>query len=109
MRERTRQGFKKAAAAWADPDVREARWLTCRLPTAISFYLMDVVLDWRRLAQARKPLGLSVTAWISMFPLFPLFRLLDLWGILRALASGPVDGGWLGSMATDRRNIGAVE
>ena len=108
VRERTRQGFDKVAAAWADPTVREARWLRFRLPSVVSFYLIDVLLDWRRLAQARAPLGLSVPAWLSMFPLFPLVRRLDVWGMLRALAGGPVDGGWLGSMASERSDIGAV-
>jgi len=42
VRERTRQGFDKVAAAWADPQVREARWLKFRLPSVVSFYLMDV-------------------------------------------------------------------
>lgn len=102
VRERTRQGFDRVAAAWADPQVREVRWLRGRLPAAVLFYAMDVLLDWRRLARARRPLGLSYAAWLSMFPLFPFMRLIDLWGTLRAFAGGPVDGGWSGSLAKER-------
>ena len=105
IRERTRQGFDKVAAAWADPNVREARWLKGRFLVVFLFYGMDLLLDWRRLAQARKPLGLSYAAWLSMFPLFPFFRLIDLWGMLRALLGGPVDGGWGGSLAAERTGI----
>lgn len=102
IRERTRQGFDKVAAAWADPHVREAGWLRGRVLVVFLFYAMDLLLDWRRLAQARKALELSWLAWLSMFPLFPFFRLLDLWGMLRALIGGPVQGGWSGSLATER-------
>lgn len=102
IRERTRQGFDKVAAAWADPNVREAGWLRGRALVVVLFYLMDLLLDWRRLAVARRALELSWPAWISMFPLFPFFRLLDLWGMLRALVGGPVEGGWGGSLATER-------
>lgn len=105
IRERTRQGFDKVAAAWADPSVREARWVKGRFLVVFLFYGMDLLLDWRRLAQARKPLGLTYAAWLSMFPLFPFFRLIDSWGMLRALLGGPVDGGWGGSLAAERTGI----
>ena len=105
IREHTRQGFDKVAAAWADPNVREARWLKGRFLVVFLFYGMDLLLDWRRLAQARKPLGLSYAAWLAMFPLFPFFRLIDVWGMLRALLGGPVDGGWGGSLAAERTGI----
>lgn len=105
IRERTRQGFDKVAAAWADPSVREATWLKGRFFVIFLFYGMDLLLDWRRLAQARRPLGLSYAAWLSMFPLFPFVRLIDLWGMLRALLGGPVAGGWGGSLATERTGI----
>lgn len=107
VRERTRQGFDKVAAAWADPHVREARWLKGRALVVLLFYAMDLFLDWRRLAQARQPLGLSRLAGLSMFPLFPFFRLLDFWGMLRALLGGPAPGGWSGSMATERSGLGS--
>ena len=97
----------KVAAAWADPSVREARWLEWRLPAVLLFYAMDTLLDWRRCSQARRTLGLSRAAWLSMFALFPIVRLLDVWGMLRALVMGPVSGGWSGSLATARTGLGS--
>lgn len=107
IRERTRQGFDKVAAVWADPAVREARWLKAGLLALVPFYLIDLVRDWRRLAHARVPLGLSWPAWLSMFALPPLFRLVDAWGMGRALVGGAVPGGWGGSLATSREGAGA--
>lgn len=106
IRERTRQGFDKVAAAWADPAVREARWLKAGVLAVVPFYLMDLARDWRRLSQARQPLGLSWLAWLSLFPLAPVLRLIDAYGMLRALVGGPVPGGWGGSLAEERVAMG---
>ena len=86
--ERYRRGFDLVAACWVDPTLREARWLRLGVLAAPLFYAEAVALDWRRLAAGRRDLGLTRLRAVLSAPLFPLLRLLDLAGIVRALAPG---------------------
>jgi hypothetical protein len=86
--ERYRRGFDLVAACWVDPTLREARWLRLGPFAAPLFYAEALALDWRRLRAGRRDLGLARWQAAISAPLFPLLRLLDLAGIVRALAPG---------------------
>lgn len=110
IRERTRQGYDTIAACWADPELAAARWLRWGVLSLPLFYAMNVFLDWRRLWWGSRDLGLPLWQIILSLPLFPLLRLLDLLGMLRAIVSGPEPGGWpgyeLGSSPKVFRSVG---
>ncbi len=91
--ERFRQGYDRVAACWADPALRETAWLKLGPLAAPLFYAENVWLDWRRLHQGRR--DLAMTRWQALLavPLFPLFRLVDFAGMLRALLERRVTGG----------------
>lgn len=86
--ERYRRGFDLVAACWVDRDLREARWLRLGLFATPLFYAQAVALDWRRLFQGRRDLGLPLWQAAASLPLFPAYRLIDLVGIARALGPG---------------------
>lgn len=97
VRERTRQGYDTVAAALADSKLPEAKWLRWggifSLPL---FYAMNIFLDWKRVCTGRKDLGLSFWQFFLSLPLFPVFRLFDVAGMLRAFVYGPIEDGWGG-------------
>lgn len=83
--ERYRRGFDLVAACWVDPHLREVRWLRLGRLAAPLFYARAVAQDWRRLAAGRRDLGLPHLQAAAIAPLFPLVRLIDFMGIVRAL------------------------
>jgi glycosyltransferase involved in cell wall biosynthesis len=88
LAERYRRGFDLVAACWVDPSLREASWLRLGPAAAPLFYAEAVALDWRRLRAGRRDLGLARWQAALSAPLFPPLRLVDLAGIVRALAPG---------------------
>lgn len=88
FRERFRQGFDLVAVCWADPELEEGILLRVGVLAAPFFYARAVVNDLRRLAAGRRDLGLRLWQVPLAALLFPCFRLVDLAGILRALAPG---------------------
>ena len=86
--ERYRQGFDTIASCWIDTSLPEARLLRLGVAAAPLFYARAVVNDWRRLLQSRRELGLASWQAVVSLPLFPLLRLIDLAGMVRALAPG---------------------
>jgi glycosyltransferase involved in cell wall biosynthesis len=93
FRERFRQGYDMVAAGWADPALREGRLARLRLAGAPLFYGRAVVNDWRRLAAGRRDLGLRAWEVPAAAALLPVLRLVDLAGIVRALAPGGRESG----------------
>jgi glycosyl transferase family 2 len=93
FRERFRQGFDLVAAAWADPELSERRALRLGLLAAPLFYGRAVINDQVRLARGRRDLGLRAWQLPAAALLLPVFRLVDLGGILRALAPGGRESG----------------
>jgi hypothetical protein len=92
FRERYRQGFDMIAARWVDPELPGARLLRLG-PLAAPIFYAHVVRDWQRLAGSRKDLEL---AWWQVVPaaaLAALSRLVDLAGMVRALAPGGHESG----------------
>jgi hypothetical protein len=88
FRERFRQGFDLVAAAWADPDLPDRHLVRLGVLAAPLFYGRAVLNDQRRLAVGWRDLGLR--AWQAPLAalILPLFRLVDLAGVLRALVPG---------------------
>ena len=88
FKERFRQGFDLVAACWTNPKLREGALLRAGPFAAPVFYARAVVKDLRRLTLGRRDIGLR--AWQVPFAalLLPCFRLVDLAGIVRALAPG---------------------
>jgi hypothetical protein len=87
--ERFRQGSDKVAACRVNPDLRENAWLRLSIFAAPLFYREAVRLDWQRLALGHRDLKLP--RWSLPFAalLCPVFRLVDLCGIVKALAFQP--------------------
>ncbi len=87
--ERFRQGFDAVGACWVNPALPETRLLHLGIIVAPLFYAMGVWRDCKRLFAGYR--DLDIPAWQVPFalPLFPLFRLVDLMGMLRALAGRP--------------------
>lgn len=83
--ERYRRGVDLVVACWVDPYLREVRWLRLGRLAAPLFYARAVAQDWRRLAAGRRDLGLPRLQAAAIAPLFPLVRLIDFMGIVRAL------------------------
>jgi hypothetical protein len=88
VEERYRQGFDAIAACWVDPALPEARLLRLGVFAAPLFYARAVLFDWRRILSARADLGLAKWQAVASLPLFPLLRLIDFAGMVRALAPG---------------------
>jgi Glycosyl transferase family 2 len=88
LRERFRQGFDLVASCWTDPALPEARLLRLGVVAAPLFYARAILHDWRRLRVGRRDLDLAPWQAAAGAVLLPLFRLVDLAGILRALAPG---------------------
>jgi glycosyl transferase family 2 len=88
LRERFRQGFDLVAAAWTDPDLPDRYLLRLSVLSAPLFYARAVANDLRRLAVGWQDLGLRAWQIPPAALMLPLFRLVDLAGILRALAPG---------------------
>ncbi len=88
LAERYRRGFDLVAACWVDPHLREARWLRFGVAAAPAFYARAVAQDWRRTLHARRDLNLPAWQALASLPVFPVYRLIDLAGIIRALAPG---------------------
>ncbi len=96
VRERSRQGYDVIAACWADPEIPEARWLRGGIFSLPLFYVARILFDWKRVCIGRKDLELASWQVVLSLPLFPLFRLLDVAGMVRAFTCGPTKGGWGG-------------
>jgi glycosyltransferase involved in cell wall biosynthesis len=97
VRERSRRGYDMIAACWVDPEVREARWLRRGPLRALPrFYAANLNADWKRLWTGRKDLALSIFELVSIALLLPLFRMIDLAGMGRAMLRGPESHGWGG-------------
>jgi hypothetical protein len=92
FRERYRQGFDMVAARWVNPELPGARLVRLG-PLAAPIFYGHVVRDWQRLAGSRKDLEL---AWWQVVPaaaIAALSRLVDLAGMVRALAPGGRESG----------------
>jgi hypothetical protein len=85
--ERLRQGYDAVAACWVDPELPEARWLRVGPLLAPALYARNVWLDWWRLMRGWRDLGLMRWQAALALPLFPIFRLVDLVGMVKALAN----------------------
>lgn len=96
VRERTRQGYDAIAACWADPQLRESKWLKAGVFSIPLFYAMKVVLDWQRVSRGRRDLELGVLQYLAALPVLPALRLLDVAGMMRAFLRGPESDGWGG-------------
>jgi hypothetical protein len=88
FRERFRQGFDLVAATWTNPDLPARRLVRLGVLSAPLFYVRAVVNDLRRLVVGRRDLGLRPWQVPLAAVILPLFRLVDLAGILRALLPG---------------------
>jgi len=87
--ERFRQGFDMVAACRVNPSLRERPWLALGFFAAPLFYAESVLLDYRRMFAGHRDLGVPLWALPFTLVLFPLFRLVDLAGMVKALASRP--------------------
>jgi glycosyltransferase involved in cell wall biosynthesis len=97
VRERTRRGHDIISVCWSNAALPEARWLRWGKLSLPLFYGLHVALDYRRLLQGRRALGVHPSVVPLAFVLLPLLRLLDLGGMLHALRvgrGGPVWGGF---------------
>lgn len=85
--ERFRQGFDAVAACGVNPALAETRLLRLGIAAAPFFYAINVWRDWKRLLSGYRDLDLA--AWQVPFaaPLFPIFRVVDFAGMLRALSA----------------------
>ena len=96
VRERTRQGYDRIAACWADPDLLEARWLKLGVFSIPLFYAQSVLLDLRRMWSGYRDLNLPLVILPLAFACFPVLRLLDTIGMLRAFLFPAEEDGWGG-------------
>ena len=103
LRERSRQGYDVIAACRTDPQLPQARWLRFGLFSLPLFYLQHVWYDWTRVWAGRADLELSPWQVAGAFLLFPLLRLIDAAGMLRAFVCGTAEGGWGGWGLRSRR------
>jgi hypothetical protein len=83
--ERFRRGHDQIAACWTNPELPESRLTKLGPLAAPLFYGRDVWLDWRRIARGHRDLGLGRAKTALGIVLFPLLRLPDLAGMVRAL------------------------
>ena len=94
LAERYRRGYDLVAACWADPRLSQARWLRWSVAAAPLFYAQALLGDWRRLGPDMVPKSTARRRLLARL-LAPWLRLIDLGGIVRALALGP-SRRWLG-------------
>lgn len=85
--ERFRQGFDAVGACWVNPSLRERSWLALGPLAAPLFYAETVLLDYRRMLSGYRELAVPWWALPFTLALFPLFRLVDLAGMFKALLS----------------------
>ena len=85
--ERFRQGFDAVGACWVNPALPESRFLWLGVLAAPLFYGVAVLRDFRRLLTGYRDLDLAMLQVPFALPLFPLFRLVDFAGMLRALVT----------------------
>ena len=85
--ERYRRGHDQIGACWDNPELPETRLLKLGPLAAPLFYGREVWLDWRRLLRGRRDLGLSRAKAALGMLLFPILRLPDLAGMVRALVT----------------------
>jgi hypothetical protein len=85
--ERFRQGFDAVGACWVNPALPETRFLRLGVLAAPLFYGVAVWRDFRRLLTGYRDLDLAMLQVPFALPLFPLFRLVDFAGMLRALVT----------------------
>jgi hypothetical protein len=88
FRERYRQGYDAIAACWTDPTLPESRLLRRGVLAAPAFYRRAVAYDWRRIRAGGDDLGLAGWRALAAAGLVPALRLVDLAGMVRALAPG---------------------
>ncbi len=88
FRERYRQGYDAVAACWTDPTLPESSLARGGVLAAPAFYCRAVAYDWRRIRAGRRDLGLSGWRAVGATVLAPALRLVDLAGMVRALAPG---------------------
>lgn len=86
FRERFRQGYDAVAACTVDPMLSEARMTRWGIFSALPFYLRNLCYDWKRLWSGRRAIELTVGQTIVAGAMFPLLRLVDLAGMVRALS-----------------------
>jgi hypothetical protein len=92
FRERYRQGFDMIAARWIDPELPGTRLLKLGPLAALIFY-GHVIRDWQRLVGSRRDLELKWWQLVPAAVLAALSRIVDLAGIVRALAPGGRESG----------------
>ncbi len=97
LRERTRRGFDLVVAAREDPALPEHQWLKAGILSAPLFYLQAVLLDWRRTLLSWRDLRMAWWQLPIALAAFPLMRLVDLTGILRAFVVEATHEGWGGT------------
>ncbi|MGA9370904.1 MAG: glycosyltransferase [Solirubrobacterales bacterium] len=83
--ERYRRGYDIVAACWLDPALPEARLLRLGPLAAPLLYAGLLVQDLKRVWTGRRDLGLTRRQSLAAMPLFPVLRIVDLAGMLRAL------------------------
>jgi glycosyltransferase involved in cell wall biosynthesis len=103
IRERSRQGYDVIAACRTDRALPQARWLRFGLLSLPLFYGQQVWYDWKRGWWSRRELNFSLRQMAGAFVLFPVLRLIDAGGMLRALIIGTNEGGWGGWALRSRR------
>jgi hypothetical protein len=71
-----------------NPRLRAAPLLRLGPLAAPLFYGRAVTRDWQRVLVGRRELGLARWQAVASLPVFPLLRLIDVVGMVRALAPG---------------------
>jgi glycosyltransferase involved in cell wall biosynthesis len=89
IKERWRRGYDLVAACWVNPELPETRWLRLGIFAAPLFFWSNLRLDWRRLANVRAANRWSSFDLLNARLLAGALRLIDLAGVVRALALGP--------------------
>lgn len=108
FQERLRRGYDHVAVCWVDPVLGEHAGLEHGWRAVPHLYASNVQLDWERLRLGRKDFGLSLAeAAVAAF-LFPVLRVIDVVGILRALRQGPPASGNSRKSASDAMGQGGV-
>jgi hypothetical protein len=98
-KERFRQGYDAVAACWTDPCLPQSQLLRLGVLAAPGFYRRAVAYDWQRIRAGRRDLGLRGWRGPAALVLAPVLRLVDLAGMVRALAPGGRESG-VGATAT---------
>jgi hypothetical protein len=89
LRERIRQGYDMVAACWVDAELPEARILRYGIAAAPAFFWRRIRLDFETIHRHGKEMGLSRIQRALARPILIAARILDLAGIVAALAIGP--------------------